>query len=62
MNDRIISWWANRIMFDEKIEEMLAHCPNMTDEDDKRDICKEYCCPLYDRYCVSIEPSEEEME
>lgn len=59
--DRRLSWEANQIVFEQELEEFLSHCPNMTGEDDLRDICKGRC-PLYKHYCISIEPSEEDME
>jgi len=61
MSAREVTWWGNKIMFDEEIEELLSHCPNMIEEDDRRDICDGHC-PLYELYCISIEPSEEEKE
>jgi len=56
MNTRTVSWLANKIVFDEKIEKLLSHCPNMSGEDDMRDVCKGLCI-LYEEYCISIEPS-----
>ena len=55
--DRPQQYYINRVIFDKGLEEFLSHCPNMVDEDDKRDLCKEHGCPMY-IYCVSIEPSE----
>jgi len=59
MHPRKISWLANKIMFESELEKFLSHCPNMTGEDDMRDICKGQCS-LYEDFCVSIEPATEE--
>ena len=61
MNDRKVRWMAQKFMFEDEIEELLSHCPNMTGEDDLRDICEGNCL-LYELYCISIEPSFDSSE
>ena len=61
LNKRDITWWSNKLMFDDELETFLSHCPNMCGEDDMRDIC-ELRCPLYKLYCVSIEPSPDTLD
>ena len=58
MRNREVNWLANKVLFEERIEALLSHCPNMGGEDDMRDICKAWC-PLYIYYCVSIEPNSD---
>jgi len=57
MVDREVSWLAEKINFELELEKFLSHCPNMTGEDDRRDLC-DGNCDVYS-YCVSIEPSDE---
>jgi len=57
MNNREITWQANQYLFEQEVEKLLATCPNMMGEDDKRDLCEQKECPLY-TYCISIEPAE----
>ena len=56
MNEREISWCANQLMFERELEAFLSHCPNMTEEDDLRDLCNGKC-PAH-HWCISIEPAE----
>jgi len=51
-----VAWYAEKLLFEVKLEEFLSRCPNMTPID-RRDLCKNRC-ELYDLYCISIEPSE----
>jgi len=61
MSKREVNWLANKVLFEERIEALLSHCPNMGGEDDMRDICKAWC-PLYNHYCVSIEPNSNSID
>ena len=54
--DRQRSHSAAQIVFEKQIEELLSHCPNMTGEDDRRDLCSHRCHAYY--WCVSLEPAE----
>jgi len=58
---RDIVWKANKFTFEVDLEEFLSHCPNMTGEDDMRDLCEKKKCPMYAEYCVSIEPAEDSV-
>ena len=58
MTNRELDWTVNKIAFEPSLEFFLSHCPNMTDFDDKRDICEGRCPAYY--WCVSLEPSEVE--
>ena len=53
---RINTFRANKIMFEQEIEEFLSYCPNMTGEDDLREFCHNRCAAYY--WCQSIEPAE----
>ena len=62
ISERLTTWLSNRIIFGVELEKFLSHCPNMVDEDDKRDICASTgMCPFYE-CCISIEPSESYLE
>jgi len=54
---REITWVGNQYSFEKELEQLLSTCPNMTEKDDKRDICEKRKCPMF-TYCISIEPSE----
>lgn len=54
---RKLEWWTNKFTFIPELEKFLSYCPNMTGEDDLRDLC-EGKCPCYG-YCISVEPSTE---
>jgi len=36
MSNRLVSWLANKTIFEMELEKVLSHCPNMTDEDNEK--------------------------
>ena len=50
-------WIINKLTFEQQLEYYLSTCPNMID----RTLCEENC-PLYELYCISIEPDDSVLE